>query len=389
MSYPGSDGDHIRPIASGQELSLPEIWIRASIYTNTDNPNPVNIMFSGSLKILMIALVMTSVLLVPFAVGQSPDGPLPDAPQNLNASLMSESIHLSWSSPDYTGTSYIEGYIVYRGESSGSEGYFQETTSTDFEDPSIEWGRTYYYQISARNSAGEGMRSYEVSVYSNPRTWTVSGRCTEQGSISGIEGVRISFEEQISPNRSFETWTDSSGAYSVDLPESTYRVTMEADGYRSNEDYLTVEGPTGRYFTLEKEEGGEDGDEDKDGFNLTEILGIDKDEIRDFAMTAIIIVASFLLIIPISFLIILIFLLIIFIRLGKIRKELRAKNETEGLFISKRRQRKHERKIQAEKTSSGPDKEKTPSATKKEKTPGSSRKKGSPTVKEIPEEEED
>ncbi|MBN1540049.1 MAG: fibronectin type III domain-containing protein [Candidatus Thermoplasmatota archaeon] len=345
----------------------------------------VDEMLSRSPMTIILVAVMTSVLLVSFGNSQSPDGPLPDAPVDLSASFNAGSIHLSWSPPTYTGASYIESYLIYRGEYPGSEVYYQETTSTEFDDTGIEGGRTYYYQVSARNSAGEGGRSYEVSVDTQPPTWTVSGRCTEEGSMDGISGTHITFDEQSPPYLSFETWTDNSGSYSKELPEGNYRARLEADGYRSEEDYFNVQGPMQRDFTLEKE-GDDEGDEEK--FNWTEILGIDEDEIKDFAMTAVIIVSSILLLIPITFLFIILFLLLIFIRLGKVRKEIRAKNEREGVFLSKRRRKKYERKME-ESNASREKKEKSSPTTKKEEASApSKKKKPTATVEEISKEED-
>jgi chromate transport protein ChrA len=81
--------------------------------------------------------------------------------------------------------------------------------------------------------------------------------------------------------------------------------------------------------------------------NLSKILGIDEDQVKKAATTIITVVGIYLCSIPLMLFIVIVFLLFIFIRLGKIRKELRAKNELEGIFVSKRRKKKADKERQS------------------------------------------
>jgi parallel beta-helix repeat protein len=89
----------------------------------------------------------------------------PDAPV-VNASASSSSVGLSWTTPA-SGTSPIIGYRVYRSTSPGGEGsqpLAQVGVVTSYQDSAVTAGTTYYYQVSAVNSVGEGARSAEVSA---------------------------------------------------------------------------------------------------------------------------------------------------------------------------------------------------------------------------------
>ena len=61
-------------------------------------------------------------------------------------------------------------------------------------------------------------------------------------------------------------------------------------------------------------------------------------------ITAAIIAGAIFSILPLTLIIVIILLIMVFFRLGKIKKELRIRNEEDGIFLSKRRKRKHEEK---------------------------------------------
>jgi len=91
---------------------------------------------------------------------------VPSAPLNLQASVCDGSVSLSWNPPSDDGGSSITQYRIYRGTSSGSETYYKTVSATErtFIDEYASEGRTYYYRVSAVNSAGEGPKSEEVSI---------------------------------------------------------------------------------------------------------------------------------------------------------------------------------------------------------------------------------
>jgi fibronectin type 3 domain-containing protein len=89
----------------------------------------------------------------------------PGIPGNVAANAGPGSATLSWSAPSDDGGAPVSGYAIYRGASSGAETLLTTTgVTTQYADTAVEAGTTYYYQVSAVNSAGPGQRSAEVSV---------------------------------------------------------------------------------------------------------------------------------------------------------------------------------------------------------------------------------
>ena len=86
-------------------------------------------------------------------------------PRNLQATAGDGYVTLEWNVPSNNGGSLIENYLVYRGTTSGGERLLETIgIFLDYQDTLVEAGQTYYYKISAVNSAGEGEKSNEVSV---------------------------------------------------------------------------------------------------------------------------------------------------------------------------------------------------------------------------------
>src|SRR2546421_362491 len=98
------------------------------------------------------------------ATPTAPAGP-PTAPQGLGASPGDATVTLTWSGPSSNGGSPITNYRIYRGTPSNGETL--KTTMGNvltYSDATVTNGVTYYYQVSAVNSAGEGPRSNEASA---------------------------------------------------------------------------------------------------------------------------------------------------------------------------------------------------------------------------------
>jgi len=86
----------------------------------------------------------------------------PAAPSLTSAISSPGSVSLTWQAPSGGPPS---GYRVYRGTTSGGETLIATlgTTGT-YTDATVAPGQTYYYEVSALNSVGEGPRSNERSV---------------------------------------------------------------------------------------------------------------------------------------------------------------------------------------------------------------------------------
>jgi titin len=89
---------------------------------------------------------------------------IPDAPSNLNIGSGDSYCEISWEAPISDGGSPITNYLIYRGTLPGEETFFMEIGNiTSYNDTSVSNGVTYFYNVSAKNLAGEGPLSPEVN----------------------------------------------------------------------------------------------------------------------------------------------------------------------------------------------------------------------------------
>ena len=98
-------------------------------------------------------------------VSATPTVSVPSTPLNFHASPSISQVALNWSAPSSNGSASITSFNVYRGNTSGGE--ILLSTLGDvlaYSDTSVINGQTYYYQVSAVNSVGEGPKSNEVST---------------------------------------------------------------------------------------------------------------------------------------------------------------------------------------------------------------------------------
>ena len=90
---------------------------------------------------------------------------VPLAPTIDSATPGDTQVVLTWSAPIDDGGASIIGYKVYRGTAPGGEELLVTTGNVlIYTDISLANGQTYYYKISAVNSAGEGGQSNELSA---------------------------------------------------------------------------------------------------------------------------------------------------------------------------------------------------------------------------------
>ena len=80
----------------------------------------------------------------------------------LTTSAGNATVTLQWTAPA-NGGSAITGYRIYRGSSTGTETLFTSVGAVNaYTDTAVSNGGTYYYQVTALNSVGEGSRSNET-----------------------------------------------------------------------------------------------------------------------------------------------------------------------------------------------------------------------------------
>jgi hypothetical protein len=93
----------------------------------------------------------------------------PSAPVNLAAAAGNAQVTLTWQAPTSDGGSPITNYRVYRGMASGGETLLATSgVVTSYTDAAVTNGQTYFYQVTATNSAGESPKSNEVSATPTP-----------------------------------------------------------------------------------------------------------------------------------------------------------------------------------------------------------------------------
>ncbi|MCD6171622.1 MAG: fibronectin type III domain-containing protein, partial [Thermoplasmata archaeon] len=86
----------------------------------------------------------------------------PSNPINLQATAGDGYINLNWQAPENNGGAKITKYKIYRGTVSDGEIYLDDSSSLTYHDASVTNGITYYYYVTAINSAGESNHSNEV-----------------------------------------------------------------------------------------------------------------------------------------------------------------------------------------------------------------------------------
>lgn len=91
--------------------------------------------------------------------------PVPAAPPNVNAEVVAQgagsAVRLTWFAPAES----VERYVVLRATLPGRPGEpIGEATGTEFVDPEVARGRTYYYTVSAVNDVGRSPPSPESAV---------------------------------------------------------------------------------------------------------------------------------------------------------------------------------------------------------------------------------
>jgi hypothetical protein len=115
------------------------------------------------LYILIIVVVVVAILLFLFMRKKKKPVTVPSAPQNLQAVASTGKISLTWQAPTTNGGAGITKYKVYRGSTAGSETSLTEVGNVlSYTDTAVTPGSTYFYKVSAVNSAGEGAKSNEA-----------------------------------------------------------------------------------------------------------------------------------------------------------------------------------------------------------------------------------
>ena len=177
------------------------------------------------------------------------------------------SVNLSWNAPSSNGGSPITGYKVYRGTSRGGETLLTTLGAlTSYLDTSVLNGTTYYYQVSAVNSVGEGSRSSEwpatpVAPATAPGTPTLNAATPGNASValswsapssdggSAITGYKVyrgtssGGESLLATLGTATGWTDTGAANGTTYYYQVSAVNAVGEGSRSSERSATPVAP--------------------------------------------------------------------------------------------------------------------------------------------------
>jgi fibronectin type 3 domain-containing protein len=159
----------------------------------------------------------------------------PTAPAGLSATAGNTQISLSW-----TASSGATSYTLYRGTSSGSEtSLISGLTSTTYTNTGLTNGTTYYYKVTATNTAGTSAYSNEASA-----TPTSGGGGTTtyyQDSFSRTGDVTGSTPDVTDTGGA--TWSNSNGT--GEYPISGGTASINPSAYSWSAEYLPVNGSSG------------------------------------------------------------------------------------------------------------------------------------------------
>jgi len=108
---------------------------------------------------------------------QIPAFTAPGAPTDLQVKVVDGRVELTWQAPSDTGGAAVDHYNIYRGKSQDSMVLIGTTDGLTYTDSSAGSG-TYYYSVSAVNSAGEGSTAAPVKVDVKESTAAQTGDMT-------------------------------------------------------------------------------------------------------------------------------------------------------------------------------------------------------------------
>ena len=142
---------------------------------------------------------------------------VPGAPTGLIATPAGNSaIHLSWTAPAPTAGALVTGYKVYDGTSSGTETLKGSSGTTSDTVTGLASGTTYYFEVTALNSAGEGTRSSEASATTNRAVHTRASQFIQFGPLARhVVGVRFTVVASASSGLPVFLSSDTPGVCSV------------------------------------------------------------------------------------------------------------------------------------------------------------------------------
>ncbi|HEY3420065.1 MAG TPA: FKBP-type peptidyl-prolyl cis-trans isomerase [Methanomassiliicoccales archaeon] len=143
---------------------------------------------------------------------------IPTAPSGLTFASSKSSMNLNWG-----GVSLSTSYNIYRGNSSDSMILIGHCALTGYNDPTVRPGSTYYYSVSAINSAGEGPRSEALK---GTTLTTLKGTIVNAYGLP-LSGITVTLENGTS------TQTNITGGYEFAVSPGTHELTISGSGIQT------------------------------------------------------------------------------------------------------------------------------------------------------------
>jgi Fibronectin type III domain len=118
---------------------------------------------------------------------------VPGAPTGLAATATGSSrVHLNWAAPAPTAGAPVTGYEVYDGTSSGAESLAGRSSATSDTVTGLSSGTTYYFEVTAFNSAGESALSNQASATTDRAVQNRTSQVIQFGPLARhVAGVRF------------------------------------------------------------------------------------------------------------------------------------------------------------------------------------------------------
>jgi hypothetical protein len=140
------------------------------------------------------------------------------APVGLAYTLSKSSVNLNWDN-----LSSALSFNIYRGDSNNSMRLVGYSASTNYDDTTILAGSTYYYAVSAVNSAGEGQRSEMLKITA---LTVLKGTIVNANGLP-LSGLAVTLENGTTAH------TNITGSYEFVVLPGTHELTISGSGIQT------------------------------------------------------------------------------------------------------------------------------------------------------------
>jgi hypothetical protein len=143
--------------------------------------------------------------------------PVPGAPTGLAATAAGNSeIRLGWTAPAPTAGAPVTDYKIYAGTSSGAETLEGNSTTPSDTVTDLRSGTTYYFEVTAVNSAGESNRSTEAFATTNRPIHVRAAQVIHLGTLARhVVGVQFTVVASASSRLPVSLRSDTPGVCSA------------------------------------------------------------------------------------------------------------------------------------------------------------------------------